>query len=810
MIAREWPALAVGALLSALLTLYVVTHWRMTTDIVHFLPGGEADPNVDLARQIAVGELSRTMVLVVECPDHERTPGVSRDFEAALRADADVAAAVETLAGGPAPGFEEALWRVYQPRRFAFAAVSTAAARELVSVDGVERAVARLQKQLASPMSSLLTRTAPEDPLGSLPRLFGDAMADGGAGLGVAEDRFVARDGTSAVLLLASRASSSDSTAQRPLLTGIRRAFDAVNARYGGQLRLLQSGTNRHALGAEDEMKGDVERVSVGGLLGMLTLVLLFAPRHTPRRLLPALLLRAFAPLRLPLSWVPVLATGFLVGAASCLCAFGQIHGLTIAFGASLVGVSIDYAVHFYCHQAMAGASTPPRATMRRIWPGLLLGMATTVLGFVVLLVATFPGLRELALFSATGLAASLVATWLFLPGLVGAIRPTRVSLAIVGGLRRLPAWRGPRRLLLWAPIAAALAVGAIGLPQARWNDSLRQLNRLDPELKAEDDLVVGRIVQVEQRRLAVALGADEETALQANDRIAHALGEAVAAGELAGFRSAARLLPSAARQRAIDAVLREDPSLWARTAAVLQREGFVAERFTAFRDALAAPAPAPVVWSDLAGTPLASVVRPFRMQLDDGRVAMLSFLREVHDEAALRARIASLEGARVVDIEGVLTSALAAYRERMATLLAIGVLAVVVLVAVRYRRRRAIVLACVPALLGAVCTVAILALLGIDMNLLSLVALLMVVSMGVDYGIFLAEDRDDEESRNATQLGVLVDGLTTMFGFGLLALSRQPALLTIGTTAGVGVSCSLVLALSFGALAAPRPGTRT
>jgi len=79
-----------------------------------------------------------------------------------------------------------------------------------------------------------------------------------------------------------------------------------------------------------------------------------------------------------------------------------------------------------------------------------------------------------------------------------------------------------------------------------------------------------------------------------------------------------------------------------------------------------------------------------------------------------------------------------------------------------------------------------------------------MIVSMAVDYGIFLAEDRDDQGSRNATQIGVLIDGLTTILGFGLLAMSEQPALYGIGMTSGLGISLCLVLALTFGALVAP------
>jgi predicted exporter len=234
-----------------------------------------------------------------------------------------------------------------------------------------------------------------------------------------------------------------------------------------------------------------------------------------------------------------------------------------------------------------------------------------------------------------------------------------------------------------------------------------------------------------------------------------------------------------------------------------LAAQGFVEEAFVPFREALATAPPPPLVAADLFDSPLASLVRPFLLRLDDGRVVALSYLHGIADQAGLAARVASMPGARLLDIEAALTGAFGAYRERMTTLLAFGVLLVVALVAWRYRRPKLIALAVVPAVLGAFCTIAVLGLCGIDLTLLSLVALLMVVSMGVDYGIFLAEDEEHPGARGATQLGVVVDGLTTILGFGLLAISSHPALFSIGATAGVGVTLCLVLALCFGSLVA-------
>jgi predicted exporter len=303
---------------------------------------------------------------------------------------------------------------------------------------------------------------------------------------------------------------------------------------------------------------------------------------------------------------------------------------------------------------------------------------------------------------------------------------------------------------------------------------------------------------------VVVVTGHDEQQALARNDLATAALVAAERAGELDGHVGVGALLPSVVQQQAVDAAVRADATLWPRLREALVQGGFVATAFAPFADGLAAPPPPPLVPADLQGTPLQTLVRPFRADGEHG-VAWLNFLHGLRDEPALRRRVEAIDGAQLLDIEGALTGALADYRTRMQELLLLGLVAVVLLVALRHRAVRPTLIACLPALVAALATMSLLALFGVSMNLLSLVALLMVVSMGVDYGIFLTADEADPAGRQATQFSILLASLTTVLGFGLLALSQQPALFRIGATSGVGILFCLLLALSVAAVAAPR-----
>jgi predicted exporter len=148
------------------------------------------------------------------------------------------------------------------------------------------------------------------------------------------------------------------------------------------------------------------------------------------------------------------------------------------------------------------------------------------------------------------------------------------------------------------------------------------------------------------------------------------------------------------------------------------------------------------------------------------------------------------------LDQDQLFRSTTQAVRVRTTEVLLAGLVFILLLVAARYRTLRRTLAATLPALLAAAVTVAVLAVAGKPLNLVALTSLLMVVSMGVDYGVFMAESATHHpDELPATLMSLLVACLSTVFGFGLLALSSHPALETIGLIAGVGVTASFILA---------------
>ncbi len=792
MIPKDKRPVLVGALLLAALGAYVAARFEVTNDIGEFLPDAGDRELSSLSRQIAESELSRTMVLVLN-GDAAIVPEASRAFEAALRAEPRVADGLAFLEGGPAEGVERALWELYEPRRLSFLAEDAAGARARLTDEALTEAAAHLKEELGGPMSLLTARVAPRDPLLVLPSLFRRLERSRGSDLTIADGRFVTSDGRGAVLFLGTRATAFDAAAQAPLLEGVQKAFAKVDARYGGRLTLDQSGLNRFATRAATAIEGDIQRVSVLSVV-----------------LLGALLLVLFRSVRVvALASIPV-GAGVLAGAATALFFFGRLHGITVAFGASLLGVSIDYVIHLYCHHVALGREKSVRATVAMLVRPLATGAATTLVGFLALLASSLAGLREVACFASAGIVAASVTTLVMIPPLLPADpRPSRPFEALLSWLgRALAVLRRHRRVLWILPAIVVVFVAALA-PRVRFNDDFASLGKLDPELLAEDARVRERVTRFEQMRFVVALGDSEDAALAANERVARHLGAATGAGELAAFRSLAALLPSATTQAAVADAALSDPTLASRVGSIFGAAGFAPGAFAPFDESLRGPRPAPLRYEDLMGSPLASLARPFRVELGD-RVGFVTFLHGVADADALGARLAGdpeIVFLRQADLFG---QAHRAYQERAVKHLALGVLGVLLLLALRYRDLRRTAAAFLPPVLAVGATIAALALTGRGLDLVTLTAMLFVIAMGEDYSVFLIDAGDEPGSLHleTSLASVLLACVTTLIGFGLLALSEHPVLSSLGITATVGILASFLLAPTTLYLLAPEPAS--
>src|SRR4029079_4324802 len=129
--------------------------------------------------------------------------------------------------------------------------------------------------------------------------------------------------------------------------------------------------------------------------------------------LVAALLLLLYRSLRVLLLGLLPVASGALAGSGADSLGCGSVHGITLGFGATLIGEGVDYAIYLFTQIA---PGTTPEKTLDRIWPTLRLGVLTSICGFSAMLLSSFPGLAQLGLFSIAGLIVAVAVTRYVLP----------------------------------------------------------------------------------------------------------------------------------------------------------------------------------------------------------------------------------------------------------------------------------------------------------------------------------------------------------------------------------------------------------
>ena len=715
---------------------------------------------------------------------------------------------------------------------------------------GLQAAIADTIDELSSSAGLMLKSLVPHDPTGETLRIL-DRMAHG-QGPQTQDGVWISADGARTLLVTETAAAGSDTDAQEHALDAIRQAFTAaaavaarppvpatpiapappaVPARPAAtatppvavpptrvatvstastatppppsDIRLRLSGPGVFAVAARAKIKRAATRLSI------VSSVLVVAVLLTVYRSIPALVL----------GLLPV-ASGALVGIAAVALGFGVIHGITLGFGITLIGESVDYSIYFFIQSLQASAAGSESANRQRtLWPTIRLGMLTSVCGFASLLPSGFPGLEQLGLYSISGLIAAALVTRFVLPELLPRgfkIRDVTPLGMRIGRLR--DSVRGHRRAIAIGSyvIAGAALLVLYRHHQTLWNRELSSLSPISLEEQRYDATLRADLGAADVLDLIIVSGTDLETVLQGAERVGDTLRPLLDANVVGDVDNPANYLPSLKTQRARRDALPERRVLQGNLRLATRDLNLQEDQLAPFVDDVdAARRASPVTAEDLRGTSLATGFASLILHQSDRWSALLPLhapkgrAAEAIDIARVGRALtaARLEGTSVLDMKAQTDALYADYLHEVMRL-SLGGFALIVLLllgTLRSPLRTARVLA--PLALAVLVVASALVICGVRLTLLHLVGMLLIVAVGSNYALFF-----DEEGTHATHasspltlasLGIA--NLSTVIGFGLLSFSQVPVLEALGTTVAPGA----LLARVFSALITSRARIR-
>ena len=572
--------------------------------------------------------------------------------------------------------------------------------------------------------------------------------------------------------------------AQNQLLLDINEISDNIKKKY--DVKILRSGIFFFAVDAAAKSKKDISLISTISMMGVF-LVLLFT-------------FRSIAPLILPFLSI---AFGVAFAVAVSHFIYGKIHILTIVFGASLIGIVIDYSIHYFYHNASTDTqgTTYNSDSKEKLHSALLLSLVTSLLGYLALYFSQLDALKKVAVFSCCGLSMA----WLSVICL-GQFAKTNAS-ANNGFINTiLSVIKSPFTLLkpsvLIVIVIGLLVTSVFNVYKLKTSDDPRFFFTTDKNILASEVEVSKIASDYEPGRFVIIKGKSSEELFDNTLAFYHALNDSSAEQSrstnslfdslsVSNFKSITQWLPAPQTQRvnyASQAKIYKElgavDSLYELLGADKNNANQIKSEYKKSADLILKPDQINQLFKDVL-PPLWSGEK------DNYRNFIL--IAKGTDFQALEKFTASLTNVTYFNSVEKAQQSLADQRTSASKLLLVAYGLIMLLILIRYRKLTALNIVLVP-----LCATATLMLvfhvLGVPFNLFHVMALFLVLGLGMDYGIFAYELRDG----SVTQQAILISAVTSLLSFGLLGLSSIPVAQSFGTILFLGNSFNLIASLIY------------
>lgn len=635
-----------------------------------------------------------------------------------------------------------------------------------ISPEKVSERMRRNYLQLLKPEGIFMHSMVRSDPLGlNLLLLNKLKVLSGSLGynINIEKGHFISSDGRHAMIIAQTPVLVTDTFGARNLLNNLEEQFRKLPGYISADIICGHT----HSLSNEKVMKKDISLTSI---IASVAFILLFLFVFKDMSAVLIFLIPLFS----------IFQSIYL-----CYVFFGQLSYSVVGLSTVLAGISVDYGIQVYI--AAKNASDPLQAVKRIAMP-VAFGALTTGAVFFSFLFSRIEGYQQLGYLSIVCLALSVVYGFLLLPHFVS---KRNVNL-LIGEKLENSRWSNRYTVSIWGILTVTFLFFAFTV---QFDSNIYKIDGTQPEiLQAEK-----RFHQVwgqDKLAILVTTGKSYEKALEENDRISGEITDAIGADHFASF---SMLWPS-------EKTRQENYARWkqfwaqgreAKLKKLLAEEGakygFTRQAFSPFFDNLYKAADNT---ADTANSGFIMKLKERFVQKTQSEYQILSFFPDETQYINTVAKISKQHPDTFLVSEKILSQSIArVIYSDMVLMSGITAVLIVVLTFLYFRNIREVVLALIPAVTSIVWLFGSMSLLGIAFNLSTLITSIALMSICVDYGIFMIF-RCRYDLRTGIVMAVALAALTTVMGTGVLIFAKHPALYTVGLTMTVGIATGYLSSL--------------
>lgn len=755
--------IAVIIVILAFFTQQLISGLVFNNNVLELLPKTTANKVNATAEQRFTSAIGNQVVFLISNTDKAQAEQAAQTFYQQISQSA-VFEKINFLVSND----EQAWPTFYFPYRLGLLSASQ---QQLLQTDQEQVIVTNALANLYSPFGAANTNTLAADPyflfqqyLLNLPKPSSTLMVSD-------QKLMVQYQGQWYVMITAQMQDNSFSvTNQKQVSAAIANAKQTVQQQIPAT-QVLMSGTIFYAQAGSAAAEHDIAIIGFGSLIGIILLVWLT--------------FRSVKPL---IYTVLSSAVGFIAALVVTHWVFGSIYLFTLIFGASLIGIAVDYAYFYYAEQLMGNTNWTAALGLKRIFSGITLGLFNVVLAYFIIAFTPFPGLKQLAVFSITGLVTAYLTVVCIFPLLLKPRTTNFTPFMLKLSASYLAYWRKfsiKQIVLIYLAVAVVLV---IGLSRITINDDVRVLQRMPAALQDNDKNVKNIIGSHIGTTFYVVTGVSPDETLQ-HEAVLLAKLNAAFPNINSRYVAVSSYVPAVAQQQA-NYNLVQQKLIQHNLPAYLHKIGVSAVKAKQIQTTLAQTAFKPLTVDAWQASPISNSLKFLWLGQVDQQYASVVLLSEQLDPATLITIAQGLSFVSYVDKANQVSDIFKQYREKLILVLALIFAVLLVLLVLRYGIRKA-ALYFLPPLTAAFAGVAALGLFGIPLTLFNVLALILILGISVDYVLFFAET---QENYTGTMLAVSLSAVSMALSFGLLALSSTPAIHYFGVTMLSGIVVAFLL----------------
>jgi len=484
------------------------------------------------------------------------------------------------------------------------------------------------------------------------------------------------------------------------------------------------------------------------------------------------------------------LMVAFLVGVLSTISLFGHMQMITLALGAILLGVAIDYPIH-----TISAYQSKKISVVLRLWPTIRLGALTSAFGFLMLWWTDIEGLQQIAIFASSGLLSALLVTnalRTYLARFYKLKEQKKIDDSISQKTTDNDTVHSYSRVVFYLLPGLVIMAAIFYFKPIQWQDDIASLSPVSKELISEDKQLRALFNYQEAGKKLLLPATNIESLLQKEESLLAELNALKNSGAIEQFQLLAQILSSQVKQAERQQNLPELKIVFAELNQAVEGTGFKSNHFQPFVNSIEQSKNLPLLTYDQFMTsPETSVqlAKQLVLPISNQMIGVIN-LSGVLSDQAIQDFVTqhSDTGLIYFNQRNLVAQQISEIRTTLFQILIFIIAVIVLSLWLKYQNIRSILTVLTPILMAIGFTLATFSLLDIPLSIFHIMSLMLVAAIGIDYALLFFEGVVQKEDGNEWSRSVLVAFFTTIGSFSILSLSQLALLQAIGLTVLIGV----------------------